>query len=234
MEVSTLRIHAVQHVAFEGLGHIGQWITDQGHQLTLTRLYAGESLPPVNDFDRLIVMGGPMNIYEDAHYPWLTGEKVLIRQTIDAGKSAVGICLGAQLLADALGSPVFAGQEKEIGWLPITLTEAGKNTGLLAGFPDQVTVLHWHGDTFNLPAGAVHLAESAACAQQAFLYDNRILGLQCHLESTPETVRQILAHCHGELVEGRYIQTAAQIAAASPARYQHINSLLETLLPRLP
>jgi len=233
MEVEKLRIHALQHVAFEGLGHIGQWIADQSHQLTLTRLYAGEALPRPDAFDRLIIMGGPMNIYEDEQYPWLTGEKALIRAAIDAGKSAVGICLGAQLLADALGSPVFAGQEKEIGWLPISLTGAGQETDLLRGLPDQLTVFHWHGDTFNLPSGAVHLAESTACAQQAFLYDNRILGLQCHLESTPETVRQILAHCRHELVPGPYIQTEAQIVAASPECYQHINSLLETLLTRL-
>ena len=229
-----MRIHTLQHVAFEGLGSIGQWINDQGHQLTLTRLYAGDALPQPDAIDRLIIMGGPMNIYEDEQYPWLTGEKALIRTVIDAGKSAVGICLGAQLLADALGSPVFAGPEKEIGWLPITFTEAGKKTALLSGLPDQATVFHWHGDTFNLPPGAVHLAESAGCRQQAFLYDNRILGLQCHLESTPETVQKILAHCHDELVPGRYIQTAAEIAGASPERYQHINSLMATLLTRLP
>lgn len=228
-----MRIHALQHVAFEGLGSIGQWIRAQGHHLTLTRLYAGDPLPHLEDFDRLIIMGGPMNIYEDELYPWLTGEKVLISNVIDAGKSAVGICLGAQLLADALGSPVFAGPEKEIGWLPITVTEAGKKTALLSGLPDQAIVFHWHGDTFNLPQGAVHLAASAGCCQQAFLYENRILGLQCHLESTPETVREILVHCHNELVPGRYIQTAAEIAGAPPERYLHINSLMATLLTRL-
>jgi len=229
-----LRIHALQHVAFEGLGHIGSWIAAEEHQLTVTRLYEGGALPDPNDFDRLIIMGGPMNIYEDDRYPWLSGEKVLIRQAIKAGKSAVGICLGAQLLADALGSPVFAGQEKEIGWLPIRLTEAGKHTGLLSGLPNQSTVFHWHGDTFAIPEGAIHLAESEGCSSQAFLYDNRILGLQFHLESTPETVGQILAHCRDELVPGRYIQTEDLINAADPVLYQQINNLLETLLARLP
>ncbi len=228
-----MRIHALLHVAFEGLGSIGQWITAHGHQLSCTRLYAGDPLPCSDAIDRLIIMGGPMNIYEDAQYPWLTGEKALIREVIAAGKSAVGICLGAQLLADALGSPVFAGPEKEIGWLPISVTAAGQETALLSGLPDQATVFHWHGDTFNLPPGAVHLAESAGCSQQAFLYDNRILGLQCHLESTPETVREILAHCRHELVPGRYIQTETEIAGAAPEQYQHINSLMATLLNRL-
>lgn len=229
-----MRIHALQHVPFEGLGHIEQWIAAQGHQLTRSRLYDGETLPELHDFDRLLIMGGPMNIYEDEQYPWLTGEKALIRAAIASGKSAVGICLGAQLLADALGSPVFAGRDKEIGWLPITLTEAGKASDLLRGLPERAIVFHWHGDTFNLPAGAVLLAESEGCPCQAFLFDNRILGLQFHLESTPETVQQILAHCGEELVAGRYIQTEAEIKAAAPELYQQINRLLETLLTRLP
>jgi GMP synthase-like glutamine amidotransferase len=229
----TVRIHAVQHVPFEGLGHIGQWIADQRHSLTLTRLYAGETLPRPEAFDRLVIMGGPMNIYEDDRYPWLAGERAWIREAIDAGKSAVGICLGAQLLADALGSPVVAGREKEIGWWPITLTEEGKTSGFLDGLPERPTVFHWHGDTFAIPAGAIHLAESEGCQSQAFLYDNRILGLQFHLESTPATVREMLSHCGNELVPGKYIQSENQIAAVDPALYQEINRLLETLLTRL-
>jgi len=228
-----MHIHALQHVDFEGLGHIGRWIADQGHSLTLTRLYAGDPLPRLEDFDRLVIMGGPMNIYEDDKYPWLAAERALIREAIAAGKSAVGICLGAQLLADALGSPVFFWKNKEIGWWPIRLTEAGKRSGFLADLPEAPTVFHWHGDTFNIPAGAVHLAESEGCTSQAFLYDNRILGLQFHLESTPETVREIVTHCGHELVEGTYIQSAAEITAADSALFTAINRLLETLLNRL-
>ncbi len=229
-----MRIHALQHVLFEGLGHIEQWRAAQGYPLTKTRFFANDPLPGPEDFDRLIILGGPMNIYEDAQYPWLAAEKACIRKAIEGGKSVVGICLGAQLLADALGSPVFAGREKEIGWFPISLTEAGKKSELFRGQPDQATVFHWHGDTFNLPPGAVHLAESAACPQQAFLYDNRILGLQFHLESTPETVQEILSHCESELVPGNFIQSAAEISAASAEHFLHINQLLETVLTRLP
>ncbi|WP_394708785.1 type 1 glutamine amidotransferase [uncultured Desulfobulbus sp.] len=229
----TVRIHAVQHVPFEGLGHIGQWIANQGHSLTLTRLYAGEKLPRPEAFDRLVIMGGPMNIYEDDRYPWLVQERAWIREAINAGKSAVGICLGAQLLADALGSPVVAGREKEIGWWPITLTEEGKTSGFLDGLPERPTVFHWHGDTFALPKGAVHLAESEGCRSQAFLYDNRILGLQFHLESTPATVGEMLTHCGHELVTGKYIQSENQIAAVDPVLFREINRLLETLLTRL-
>jgi GMP synthase-like glutamine amidotransferase len=233
MKESAMRIHALQHVDFEGLGHIGEWVAARGHALTLTRQYAGDPLPRPDDFDRLVIMGGPMNIYEDDRYPWLAGERALIREAVTAGKSAVGICLGAQLLADALGSPVFAGPNKEIGWWPIQLTEEGKRPGLLNGLPDAPVVFHWHGDTFNIPKGAVHLATSEGCPSQAFVYDNRILGLQFHLESTPETVEAILAHCGDELVSGRYIQTETQIRAAGPTHFPTINRLIETLLDRL-
>jgi GMP synthase (glutamine-hydrolysing) len=196
-------------------------------------LYADDPLPELAAFDRLGIMGGPMNIYEDDTYPWLAAERALIREAIAAGKSAVGICLGAQLLADALGSKVFSGKNKEIGWWPIRLTEAGKRSGFLADLPEAPTVFHWHGDTFNIPADAVHLATSEGCESQAFLYDNRILGLQFHLESTPETVAAIVAHCGDELVFGRFIQTEVQIREGGPAHFAAINRLLETLLDRL-
>ena len=229
-----MRLHVLQHVPFEGLGHIDSWIRRRGHRLTLSRLYEGAKLPDPEAFDRLVILGGPMNIHEEAAYPWLVEEKALIKAALAAGKSAVGICLGAQLLADGLGSRVYAGSHREIGWFPVRLTAAGRRTALTEGLPAETTVFHWHGDTFDLPPGAVHLFASEACANQAFLCDNRILGLQFHLESTPETVQQLLTHCRDELVPGPFIQGVAQIADTVPERFARINSLLETLLDRLP
>ena len=229
-----MRIHGLQHVAFEGLGFISKWIVDQGDLLRMTRLYAGETLPCLSDFDRLVIMGGPMNIYEDDSYPWLVQERAFIREAIVAGKSAVGICLGAQLLADALGSPVYRGKNKEIGWLPIEVTEEGGQSDLWAGLPLQPRVFHWHGDTFDIPQGALHLARSEGCPSQAFLYDHRILGLQFHLESTPDTVESMLAHCGDEVVDGPYIQSEEQIRAVDPALFAANQHLLATLLNRLP
>ncbi|MCL2789562.1 MAG: amidotransferase [Desulfobulbus sp.] len=228
-----MRVHALQHVEFEGLGHIDRWIADRGHTLTLTWLYAGDALPRPASFDRLVIMGGPMNIYEDGKYPWLPAERALIREAIAAGKSALGVCLGAQLLADALDSLVFSGSNKEIGWWPIRLTEAGTRSGLLAGTAAEAMVFHWHGDTFDIPAGAIHLAASEGCSSQAFLYDNRILGLQFHLELIPETMAAIVTHCGDELAPGRYIQSEAQIRADAPAYFPASNRLLEILLDRL-
>ena len=229
-----MRLHVLQHVPFEGLGHIDSWIRRRGHRLTLSRLYEGAKLPDPEAFDRLVILGGPLNIHEEAAYPWLVEEKALIKAALAAGKSAVGICLGAQLLADGLGSRVYAGSHREIGWFPVRLTAAGQRTALTEGLPAVTTVFHWHGDTFDLPPGAVHLSESEACANQAFLLDNRILGLQFHLESTPETVQQLLTHCRDELIPGPFIQGVAQIADTVPERFARINNLLETLLDRLP
>lgn len=229
-----MRLHVLQHVPFEGLGHIDSWIRRRGHRLTLSRLYEGAKLPDPEAFDRLVILGGPMNIHEEAAYPWLVEEKALIKAALAAGKSAVGICLGAQLLADGLGSRVYAGSHREIGWFPVRLTAAGQRTALTEGLPAVTTVFHWHGDTFDLPPGAVHLFASEACANQAFLLDNRILGLQFHLESTPETVQQLLTHCRDELIPGPFIQGVAQIADTVPERFARINNLLETLLDRLP
>ena len=229
-----MRLHVLQHVPFEGLGHIDSWIRRRGHRLTLSRLYEGAKLPDPEAFDRLVILGGPMNIHEEAAYPWLVEEKALIKAALAAGKSAVGICLGAQLLADGLGSRVYAGSHREIGWFPVRLTAAGQRTALTEGLPAVTTVFHWHGDTFDLPPGAVHLFESEACANQAFLLDNRILGLQFHLESTPETVQQLLTHCRDDLIPGPFIQGVAQIADTVPERFARINNLLETLLDRLP
>ena len=229
-----MRLHVLQHVPFEGLGHIDSWIRRRGHRLTLSRLYEGAKLPDPEAFDRLVILGGPMNIHEEAAYPGLVEEQALIKAALAAGKSAVGICLGAQLLADGLGSRVYAGSHREIGWFPVRLTAAGQRTALTEGLPAVTTVFHWHGDTFDLPPGAVHLFESEACANQAFLLDNRILGLQFHLESTPETVQQLLTHCRDELIPGPFIQGVAQIADTVPERFARINNLLETLLDRLP
>lgn len=228
-----MRIHALQHVPFEGLGHIGQWVKNRGHHLALTRLWAGEPLPRPATFDRLVVMGGPMNIYEDDRYPWLADERNLIAEAVEGGKSMVGICLGAQLLADALGSRVVAGKNKEIGWMPVVLTAAGRESALFRGLPEHFMVLHWHGDTFAIPPGAIHLAESEACPSQAFVYQDRVLGLQFHLESTPASVEEITANCRSELVAGPCIQSEAEILAAGPLHFARINSLLETLLDRL-
>lgn len=228
-----MHIHCLLHVPFEGIGHIQDWVETGGHFLTSTRLYNDEALPQVDSFNRLLIMGGPMNIHQEVSYPWLTKEKHFIGKAIESGLSVIGICLGAQLLADVLGSKVYRGSEKEIGWFPITLTEAGRQTKVFKELPNRFEVFHWHGDTFDIPRSAIRLAESEACTNQAFLYDERVLGLQFHLESTPESVQQIVTNCREELTKSRYVQAEDTLLNVTPPLYTGINKAMESILERL-
>ena len=227
-------IHCLQHVPFEGPFGIADWAAARGHSLRVTPLYAAAAPPELAGFDWLVIMGGPMGVGDEARYPWLAVEKDLIRRSIAAGKILVGVCLGAQLLAEALGARVYPHREKEIGWMPITLTPAGQASPVFGFLPLSLPVFHWHGDTFDPPAGAVQLARSAACEQQAFLYEGRVLGLQFHLESTPESVAGICAACADELVPGPHGQTAAQMLTATPEDYARLKAALFGILDRLP
>lgn len=227
-----MNIHYLQHVPFEGLGSIDDWVKRGPHQLGATRLYRGEQLPTVEDIDMLVVMGGPMAIYEKVRYPWLTQEKRFIERAIAAGRSVLGICLGSQLVADVLGARVYSNANKEIGWFPIERIGAASANGLLALFPEQVEVFHWHGDTFDIPAGALHVARSEGCANQAFVYGERVVGLQFHLETTPASAQQLIANCREEIVEGRYIQTSQEMLKDS-RRFETINRVMHDLLLRL-
>ncbi|MDF3059272.1 MAG: amidotransferase [Rariglobus sp.] len=224
-----MKIHWFQHVPFEGLGSIESWLLARGHTLTCTRFYAGEAAPAtVDEFDWLIIMGGPMNIYQYRDHPWLRAEKRVIREAAAANKRVLGVCLGAQLIADALGGKVYQNTEKEIGWFPVTAVPEG--TGSPFMFPDETTVFHWHGDTFSLPPGGVWLARSEACEHQAFAIGSRVLGLQFHLEMTAGDVERITAECADELTPAPHVQSAAEILARSSTEGEAAAALLDRLL----
>jgi GMP synthase-like glutamine amidotransferase len=205
-----MRIHYFQHVPFEGLGNIEDWIKSQNYRLSATRLYAADPLPDLDEIDLLIIMGGPMGADDDKIYPWLTAEKRFTEAAIQAGKKVLGICLGAQLIATVLGARVYPNVHKEIGWFPLTLTIEGRAAEVFKGCPAKLPVFHWHGDTFSLPAGAARLAETIACRNQAFAQGN-VVGLQFHLDVTRESVEQLVANCGTELVSAPYIQTPQQL-----------------------
>ena len=202
------RLHYLQHVPFETPGAILDWARNKGYEVGGTRLYLDEPFPSAGDFDLLVLMGGPMSVHDESQYPWLGEEKAFVKEVIsdEDGPKVLGICLGAQLLAEALGGEVFPNPEKEIGWFPIELTRAGKGHPLFEGWPESLMVFHWHGETFSLPPGAIHLARSEACKNQAFLYENRILALQFHLEVTPEIVVELLEKSAHDLVPGSFVQ----------------------------
>ena len=227
----TMNIQWLQHVPFEGLGAIEGWAGRMGHSLSRTRLFAGDLFPEQGEFGLLVVMGGPMGIYDEQEYPWLAAEKAFIRATIEAGKPVLGICLGAQLLADVLGARVSANKEKEIGWFPVTRTDSVPG-GLASVLPERQTVFHWHGDTFGLPAGAVHLYASAGCTNQAFLYTDRVLALQFHLETTRESAAALLENCRHELAPGPWIQTEPEIVEGL-GKFTGINLTMDAILAYL-
>lgn len=209
-----IRIHVFQHVPFEGPAALSQWFEARRCAVGYTQFYEpGFALPALADFDRLVVMGGPMSTNDEAEHPWLKTEKALIRTAIEQGKTVVGICLGSQLIASALGEKVYKNQHTEIGWFPVSRTEAGKHNRLATALPDHTTVFHWHGETFDLPREARLLFRSEGCANQIFAIGDRVLGLQCHLEMTPASLDQMLLHAGHELVAGTYIQDAATIRA---------------------
>lgn len=225
-----LNVHCLQHVPFEGPAGIGDWVAARGHRLTFTHLYRGEISPPVEQFDWLVIMGGPMNIYEHRFHPWLREEKLFIDRAIQSGKTVLGVCLGAQLIADVLGAKVFQNMEKEIGWLPIKLHDGADR--FFPGAPHEFTVFHWHGDTFSLPPGATCLASSAGCAQQAFAHGDRVVGLQFHIETTPASVAALVENCGNELTGGKYIQKANEITG-NHAHFAPNHQILAKLLEQL-
>lgn len=210
------------------------WMRARGHECSSTRWWAGEVAgAAAAEADWLIVMGGPMNIYQHRDYPWLVPEKAAISVAIGAGKRVLGICLGAQLIADALGGKVMQNPQREIGWWPVQ--PEGDGAGAVGArrytFPAEITVLHWHGDTFTLPPGAVRLATSPGCANQAFSWGERVLALQFHLEMGAGAVAEIAAACADELAnEGPWVQTADQIAAGAYIHARAASALLARLL----
>lgn len=227
-----LRIHYFQHVSFESPGYIEQWAKQHDHVQAFTRFYAGDELPRVADIDWLIVMGGPMGVYDTAQYPWLDNEKDFIRQCINEKKLVTGICLGAQLIAAALGAAVYPHTSKEIGWYPVHLTEAGKADSIFSELPDTFTVLHWHGDTFDLPKGATLLSSSSICRNQAFLFEEKTLGLQFHFEATPATLSLMIDNCRSELIPSVTVQDADTIASGT-GFIENANTWLAKLLDKV-
>jgi GMP synthase-like glutamine amidotransferase len=227
-----MKIHYFQHVPFEGLGNIEGWIRTKNYPLSVTRFYAADPLPKIDEMDWLIVMGGPMGTYEEKKYSWLTAEKRFIEASIKAGKKVLGVCLGAQLIASALGEKVYPHIHKEIGWFPLKLTAEGAQSELLRGFPPELPAFHWHGDTFSFPRGAERLAETAACRNQAFAYGNHVIGLQFHLDFTRESVQQLIENCSGELVDSCYIQTPEQMLSPE-VQFVNIQKYMFKLLDNL-
>jgi GMP synthase-like glutamine amidotransferase len=228
-----MRLEAFLHVPFEGVGSIETWARDQGHALSATHWYAGETPAAAAEYDLLVVMGGPMGVYDEKDHPWLAAEKRAIESAVAGGKAVLGICLGAQLVSVVLGGSVGRNPVPEIGWFPVTMTEAGLAEPVLAGFPRTFYAFHWHGDTFAIPPGAVHAASSAACANQAFVYQGRVIGLQFHLETTPAGMQRLIKHCPADVaLPGPTVHHPKQMHAGREA-FKDIRKMMDAMLSNL-
>ena len=224
-----IKAHYLQHVPFEGLGSIDYWLQSMRAGVTATRLFEDPALPDVDDLDLLVIMGGPMSVNDEQEFPWLAAEKEFISKAIEKGKAVIGICLGAQLIANALGAAVYPNREKEIGWFPVT-AEPVSDTEDVFTFPQELLAFHWHGETFDLPEGATRLVRSAACENQAFQLGKRVIGLQFHLETTPAGARDLVHHCRAELQPSRYVHSETEILGIQDSDYATINVWMDRVL----
>jgi GMP synthase-like glutamine amidotransferase len=225
-----MRIAVLQHVEFEGPAAVADWAAGRGFPLRLFHLYRDPTLPSLADFDMLTVMGGPMSANDEARLGWLGPEIALVHQAIAADKTVLGICLGAQIIAKALGARVYPGSAKEIGWFPVQRT-AGSDP-FFDGLPDSFTPLHWHGETFDLPRGATLLASSKITETHAFAVGRRVLGLQFHMEATEDSVRALLKGAAHEIGHGAFEQQPATILA-NLNQCTSLRPMLDTALDRL-
>lgn len=227
-----MRIHSLQHVPFEDIGSLARDVAANGHSLTTTHWYKGDRAPALNSFDVLIVMGGPMGIYDHDIYPWLAEEKALIAAAIATGKKIMGICLGAQLIACVLAAKVTRNTHREIGWFPLKIAAEASDHPIAKILAECNQVFHWHGDTFELPEQAQLLASSDACAHQAYVIDNQIYGFQFHLETKETSATALIENCSEDLDNSAYVQNADEIMG-DKTKFVAINKAMSAVFNQL-
>lgn len=205
--MSTLNIQIFQHVPFEGPATIEPYFISMGHRVRVTKLFAENSAEVLADTDALIIMGGPMGTSDEESFPWLVDEKRAILKAIELDMPILGICLGAQLLAEALGAKVSSMGYREIGWFPVEANKEFLSHSLGKVFPERFSPLHWHGDTFDIPNSAIALGASSACENQGFVYGSKQIGLQFHLEFDQSSVKRLARNAAAELDGTEFVQS---------------------------
>lgn len=232
-----MRVHFVIHESFESAGAYQPWAQTRGHDISWTHVYNREPVPANADgFDMLVVFGGPQSprtTLAECPYFDSQAEQRLIKQAIDAGRVVVGICLGSQLIGEALGAEVCQSPNKEIGHYPITLTEAGTQHPLLSDFGSSLTVGHWHNDMPGLTAETVILAENAGCPRQIVQFSDRVYGFQCHMEFTAEAIEGLIQHSEQELAEAKGKPFIRSVEEMRNHDYREMNHKLWSFLDKL-
>jgi GMP synthase-like glutamine amidotransferase len=217
----------LQHVDCEGMGLWEECCREDGIALEVVALHHEAPIPPPHRFQAVICLGGPMNVYEEESYPFLKAEDAFIRQVVAEGIPFLGICLGGQLLAKAVGGCVTRNPVKEIGWHSVELDQPGQRDPLFAGLPDRLPVFQWHGDTFSLPSGAVRLARSDACQNQAFRFGfgGIAYALQFHLEVTPTMIEEWVREYSAELAALDELVNQVSILEQTPAQCEELRAV---------
>jgi GMP synthase-like glutamine amidotransferase len=186
-----MKVCVIQHVYYESPGLVQNWLDESGYFYKVFEPDMGNPFPKCEDFDALIIMGGPMSVGDENTYPWLIHEKAFIKEFIQAGKRVLGICLGSQLLSEALGAQVKRNHKPEIGWFPVSVDRSKLPVKYQEVFPENFTTFHWHSDTFEIPEGAVSFASSDVTANQGYIY-KRVAAFQFHMEVTPWMLKQLI------------------------------------------
>lgn len=226
-----IRVHYLMHALFETPGSIEFWVKNRGHAYSGTHTYQGHALPNSEEIDLLIVMGGPQSPLREGDLSYLRGEINLVAQLIEQNKPVVGVCLGAQLIVEALGATTLRSPEKEVGIFPVQLTREGMLDPILRTLPAEFDVLHWHHDMPGIPKRAVLLARSAGCAHQAFRFNDRVYGFQFHLEPTPESIKLLIQNAGDDLMPSKYTQAAQHILSADfAAMNKYLVHVLDSLV----
>lgn len=204
------KIVTLLHAEFEQPGYISQWAGQNDFEIESFYCWKNPVYPDPKEVDRLLIMGGPMSVYEALKYPWMLDEIRFIRSVIDAGKKVLGICLGSQMISAALEAKIYPNLNREIGWFEIKWDKAAYEHPLTYGVSSHSKVFHYHGDTFDLPENAVLLASSSGCQHQAYALGNNVLALQFHMEVTHELLEDMLDH-EDELIPEKFVQSKKRI-----------------------